>query len=289
MRLTAGRFEAEGADTPLLEACRRANALTIEATIRADDVTQNRLARIITFSSSTSSRNFTLGQQRDRLVLHIRTPLTGNNAAKPQVLLCRLKPGRWTHVIAAYRPGLLVCHADGKRVLTTRELKGDLYNWEPQHLVFGDEHGGGRDSAGRLEGVALYSRFIEPKEAADHHALYARRLADRTPVPRLVVEARLLEVVPTPSLKSIAPYRRCLAEYVYQVARTIEGDGAPPKLIACHWVVLDEKPLPVRRTTGKTYRLTLEPFDGHPELGAERRIPSDTDDLDLPVYYDVGS
>ena len=60
---------------------REANQFTIGATVASANVKQDGPARIISLSSSTTARNFTLGQQDSHLVVRLRTPVNGENAA----------------------------------------------------------------------------------------------------------------------------------------------------------------------------------------------------------------
>ena len=287
MDLAGGAFFAEDVDRNLLDACRRTDQLTIEAAITPAGLKQVGPARIVSFSSDTGSRNFTLGQQNDKLIFRLRTPRTGDNGANPEIELCELEAGKLQHVIVTYMRGLLACYLNGEQVLVTNKVQGDLSNWAPHHLIFGDEFSGGRDWAGSLEGIAIHSRFIDLPEAEKRYELYTARLKTRKSAARLVVQARLARTTPTPAPKAIAPYRRCLAVYEYDVEKVVTGDYRKKKLHVAHWVILDAKVLPVSRRKGKSYRLTLERFDDNPQLQAERRA-DDIDEFDLPLYYDVG-
>jgi hypothetical protein len=286
MDLAGGAFVAEGVNEALLAACRESHQLTVEAVITPDRAKQDGPARIVTFSRDASSRNFTLGQQGDKLVVRLRTPRNGANGSNVQPELCRLKAGRAHHVIVAYRPGLTVCYLDGRQVASTKAVRGDFRNWEPQRLLFGDEWDGGRDWAGRLEGIAVYSRCVGADEARRKAEAYRRRLARRKPVERLVVLGECIETTPTPTLKSIHPYRRCLAVYTYAVRKVLQGKCGHKKIQVAHWVILGGKPLGFERKRGQTCKLVLEPFDDHPQLQAERLV-MEQDEFDLPMYYDV--
>ena len=286
MDLAGGAFLAEDADAALLAACRKSHRLTVEAILTPDSLDQRGPARIVTFSSGASSRNFTLGQQGDQLVFRLRTPDNGQNGTNVQPVLCKLAAGKPHHVVVSYMPGLLTCFLDGRQVLATPAVKGDLSNWQAQHLLFGDEYDGGRDWSGKLEGVAIYSRFVAPAEAKQKHSLYAARLAKRKPAERVVLDGRLAEVTPTPSPKAIGAYRRCLVVYRYDVAKVVTGRCEARQVLVAHWGILDRQVVQIGRQTGKTCRLTLEAFDDHPQLESERRV-SAIEELDLPLFYDV--
>ena len=285
LQLHRGTYFPKGIDALLFQQCTRSHQLTIEATLKADGLKQRGPARIISFSSNTSARDFTLGQEANQFVMRLRTPRTGNNGSKPQTMFGKINPDKWQHIIATYRPGLLEAYVDGKQVISTRKIQGDFSNWSPQHAIFGDEHRGGRNWAGHLEGVAIYSRFMEQKEAMHHHRLYADRLKNRKPIPTHKVTGRLVEATATPEVADIAPYRRCLAEYVYEVPDN--GQAVAGRITVMHWCILDGQKLKLSKKTGQTYQLKLQDAKHHPQLDRERRM-SDIDELDLPVFLDVG-
>ena len=284
--LLRGAFLPEGADDIVLNPCVATAELAVEAVFCAENVRQGGPARIVSFSTDHVSRNFTLGQERDKLIFRLRTPKTGGNGTNPQVTLCTIEPDRLYHVVVTYRPGEMRCYLDGREVLRTDAVKGDFSNWSSQHLVFGDEYNGGRDWAGTLEGVSIWDRWIDAEEARHHYTLYRPRMKNRVESTRIAVEGRLVEKSSTPDPREIAPYRRCLSEYIYEVERVLSGKLEVDRIAVNHWVILDRKRVASDRSVGKSYRLTIEPFDAHPQLKAELR-KIDHAQLDLPVFYDV--
>jgi PKD repeat protein len=172
MALSGGKFLALDADGALLNACMKFNQLTVEAFITTESLDQGGPARIVTFSKDSVSRNFTLGQENNSLVMRLRTPSNGGNAMSPQINLCSLKAGEPVHVIVSYFPGNMYCYVNGKLAYNGGELRGDFSNWENCHLLFGDEWTGDRSWKGKIEGVALYSRFVHPDEAQRKYSLY---------------------------------------------------------------------------------------------------------------------
>jgi hypothetical protein len=67
-------------------------------------------------SRDGSSRNFSLAQEGDHLVLRLRTTETDANGTSKQQNLGRIQAGRTYHVLVSYRPGLLACFIDGKNL-----------------------------------------------------------------------------------------------------------------------------------------------------------------------------
>jgi hypothetical protein len=131
--LAAGLVLAEEANDDLLAACRKTNQLTVEAVLRPDRLDQSGPARIVTFSTDPNTRNYTLGQERDKLLFRLRTPRTGDNGVNPETTLGPIPDGRPIHVIVTYRPGLLAGYVDGREVYRGESVQGD---WPaPQFLV----------------------------------------------------------------------------------------------------------------------------------------------------------
>ena len=106
-------------------------------------------------------------------------------------------------------------------------------------------------------------------------------------IPRVVVEARLTDPSGIPTPQDIAPYRRALLVNGYEVVRVISGSYRQKKIMAAHWVIEDGLVLKdAKREKGKTYRMTLERYDDHPELEGERLI-MDSDEFKLPLFFEL--
>ena len=169
MQLANGAFLAEHANQSLLSSCKQSNQLSIEAVIIPEKKIQRGPARIITFSSNTNSRNFTIGQEEDRLILRLRTPRTGNNGTNPEVVISRLQAGKRYHVVVTFQPGRLHCYLDGKLVVNRDDIRGGFQNWSEQHLMFGDEWDRNRDWAGGIERIAIFNRSIGEREVQESY------------------------------------------------------------------------------------------------------------------------
>ena len=290
MVLTGGAFLAEGADDDLLAALKQSGELTIEAVLRPDHLNQSGPARIVTFSSNAGTRNVTLGQQGNMLILRLRTPSTGENGVNPESVLCPLEAGRPSHVAVTYRPGQLTCFVDGKQVYHATNIQGDFRNWGPQHLLFGDEYDGQRNWAGTLEGVALYGRALAPDEVARNAAQYHHLMGLRKPAPRVELIAHLVAKSPAPTLAEIKPYRDALMVCKYRVSKVLNGTLDGPEILVAQWALLDGQGQPaVALKPGAEARLILEPFEANPQL--QRFVCKDGFDGDaellLPRYYDA--
>lgn len=162
MECNGGEIVVEGANKILAGACRKSDALTIEAKFTPRDLKQYGPARIISFSMDGDARNFTIGQHRRMLVLRLRTSSTGPNGMRPQVTLCEMAESKEYHIVVSYRKGMLRFFLDGRR-LNVRYIGGDFYNWDDKHqLLFGNEWKEGRPWRGTINYIAIYDQFIDP-------------------------------------------------------------------------------------------------------------------------------
>jgi hypothetical protein len=288
MLLDGGAYLAEEAGEPLLEALRLTDELTLEAVILPRQEHQTGPARIITFSSGTTSRNFTLGQEGNQLVIRLRTDNTDANAHRQQIELGALDTASPTHVTLTYRPGKLTAYFDGEQVHHSTVHQGGFDSWETQSLLFGEEKDGNRGWSGTLEGVAVYDRALSADEAAANADRAMERPAARAPVPTFEVVARLISATPIPSLEEIDPYHSILVVHEYETVQNLNSPEVPERFRVHHWGLLDAQvqTLPVT-TPGQTARLVLEPLEAHGHL--EALFPADTldPDFELPVFLDV--
>jgi hypothetical protein len=282
--LAAGAYKVEGAGQRLLAACKASNQLTIEAVLAPDNVTQTGPARIITLSSGTDQRDFTLGQDGESLVLRLRTPQTGLQGTNPQVPFGKLKAGAWTHVVVTYQPGRLVAFLNGTKVLDTEAVQGDFSNWAPFELLLGNEASGDRDWAGTLSHIALYARALPAEEALAQSGY----MPPRAEVASSKVRVKLLARSDLPTLKQILPYRGALINCEVEVLETLSGAPLVGKLRIAQWSLLDGAQLPLAPAKpAEETVLILEPFEANPQL--ESILLSDTlaPDWEVPQYYDV--
>ncbi|MBI2437404.1 MAG: hypothetical protein HYV36_01125 [Lentisphaerae bacterium] len=334
MDTAGGAFVAESGADELLAGCLKSYQFGIEALITATRTSQSGPtrsglsinhhsegpARIMACSSGPDSFNFILGQEQDRLVFRLRTATNQVAALDPVFDLGAITADKPYHVVISYRPGELSGYINGKQVLAESIEAG---HWGRQHLIFGNEWTGeyaaegglpayaraparelGQVSvsagnwAGKLEGIALYTRWIDPQEARRKFELSGERLPGRKPATRLALSARPVELARIPTPAAIAPYRRALVVNRYEVVQ--EAQGLPSasrgrgalrategQIMVAHWAILDGRVLPTAaRDKSKTYPLVLEPFDEHPELEGERLI-MESDEFRLSLYYEV--
>ena len=208
----------------------------------------------------------------------------------PETTLGPIPDGRPVHVVVTYRQGQLTGYVEGQEVYRGESVQGNLSNWAPQHLLFGDEFDGNRDWKGTLEGVAVYDRVLDPQEVKRNAIAYRKRLNAHAPVSQIEVTAKLVMKSPAPTLKEIRPYREALMVCKYRVSKVLNGSLKDREVLVEQWALLDGQPQPITKVNpGADVRLVLEPSEANPQL--QRFVRKDSFDSDqellLPRYYDV--
>lgn len=149
----------------LIEALQRTHQITIEAWITPHDLQQNGPARIVTFSRDTSTRNFTLGQEKKKYDARLRTNKTDRNGMPSISTKDGQVTTQRTHVVYTKDDdGVARLYIDGK-LSAERKGLGDFSNWDDD-MVFGlaNEVTGDRPWLGTLHSVAIYDRELSAEE-----------------------------------------------------------------------------------------------------------------------------
>lgn len=141
---------------------------------------------------------------------------------------------------------------------------------------------------GKFEYVAAYNRFIEEPEAAQNAAAVAAQLAQRKPLPRIEVQARLVTKSKLPEPGQMAPYRNALVVNEYEVENVLSGTYAGKTIRVAQWGMLDLRPTPLAtQEPGTSVKLVLERFPDHDELVPEPISDTLEENFDLTLYTDV--
>jgi hypothetical protein len=159
----------------LSAAVKSSNSITLEAWVAPADTNQSGPARILSLSSGTIQRNFTLGQDTDRFDVRLRSTRTDANGlpslASPQGSV-ELRP---THVaFTRDATGRTKLYIDGE-LKATGHADGDLSNWDESFtLTLANESTRDRPWRGTLSLVAIYSRALSPEEIQSRCQLLSR-------------------------------------------------------------------------------------------------------------------
>ncbi|MDH3685431.1 MAG: LamG domain-containing protein [Myxococcales bacterium] len=157
---------------------------------------------------------------------------------------------------------------------------------KPAELVIGADNRGAHDWRGMVEGIAIYRRALTAPEAESTARASLTRVADRKPVPRFRVKAKLKGTSTPPTLAQIAPYREALVLHEYVV---LQGALEGKTVRVAHWAILDGADQEVLNRVGKKRKFVLERWEHNPQI--ESTFVSDTlePSLDVPLFLDVTS
>jgi hypothetical protein len=266
MVVDGGSYVASAEDAQALRrACQASNELSLEVVVEPS-APRERLTKIVAFATRGRFENFSLAQRRDRLLFRLVVAPRGPDAHQI-VELMRLPPKRKSHVVVTYSPGRLNAYLDGELIRQDDSIRNDFFHWRQVALAFGDLDGGGADWAGRLEGIALYDRALDPDEVRENFLRYRSQRLARPPVQQTVIEARLRQRSRAPTLAEITPYREALSVFEYEVERTLRGQLAEPVVRVAHWTILGGEILPIDdRGENESRRLTIERFSDNRQL-----------------------
>ncbi|HEX7902161.1 MAG TPA: LamG-like jellyroll fold domain-containing protein [Planctomycetota bacterium] len=152
-------ISSEGPATPLLEACRKSNALTIEAWITPERAALDFEGAIVGFSDDAKRRNFALLQGPGIFRVTTRTD-DQTELESPKLVAPRL-----THVVfTRSAAGVEAIYVDGVR-RTSRTRPGSFAAWDATYrLELGDERTQERPWRGTYRLVAIYARALGSAE-----------------------------------------------------------------------------------------------------------------------------
>lgn len=114
----------------LVERASESQRIMLTATVHSHSDSQTGPTRIVSFSDGPLRRNVTLGQQRDSLVLRLRTPYAGVNGGNVEFYLPdAVQVGIDTRVSAEYTSGSVVLRAERAGEVLSRTFDYPLFIW----------------------------------------------------------------------------------------------------------------------------------------------------------------
>jgi VanZ like family len=114
--VTSQWLETAGPATYLTDRLKETSRFTLIATAATEDTRQDGPARIVSLSSDTSHRNFTLGQSRSDMVFRLRNLLNGQNGARSELIVPDVfSTHTRRHLVITYDGLDLLAYVDGAR------------------------------------------------------------------------------------------------------------------------------------------------------------------------------
>jgi len=168
-----GQILSEKPAKQLAEKIIMGTGLSIEIWVETLNSHQDGPARIISFSSNTASRNFTLGQSFDQLIFRLRTTETSNNGTNPHLVLDHVfMKKELLHIVVTYNKIEQQVFINGELKGKFDHVKGNFNNWDvTQQLVIGNEVTGNRPWMGKIYFTAIYNSALNRNSVFNNYLL----------------------------------------------------------------------------------------------------------------------
>lgn len=286
MILNNGSFEAVNITEHLVNRIRKTNAFSFEAWITRSSREEGQTGCIISLTGKDKESLFRVEQKKDELIFQVLAPEAPGRQEAPQAVSVKIPESQAFHVAACLGSGSALIYINGK-LAHQWNYKGDFSGWTAGTTVFGADADQNNDWAGRLEGIAVYSRTLTAQEAAANSGFWAALVKTRPPADKVRLKGTLLQKSHSEPDK-LGSYFRALGLFEYKVDEVLEGSFNEKSILVFHWTVMHRKTLPIdQRELNKSYEIVVEPFALHPELEPELQFDSIKWNYTDPVYYCV--
>jgi VCBS repeat-containing protein len=150
-----------GAATKVINAVKASNAVTLEAWVAADNLTQTGPARLVSIAKNSTQRNVLFGQSASRWEAQLKTSSTTATLQSPANSVGLTL----THVVYVRNStGQAYIYIDGTQS-ATQATAGNLSGWDATYkLALANEVSGGKVWLGDLYMVAIYGRALSAAE-----------------------------------------------------------------------------------------------------------------------------
>ena len=162
--------ESAGVASKIIDAAKSTNEITIEAWVRAANITQSGPARIVTLSKDASERNLTLGQSGDFYNTRLRSTDTTDNGIPSLSTLSGTVTTDLTHVvfIRSHPSGTTKMYINGMEV-ASGSTTGSFSNWDTSlKFALANEFIDDRTWLGDFHLVAIYKRALTAAEVSQN-------------------------------------------------------------------------------------------------------------------------
>ncbi len=164
--VSSSSLRSSGAEK-IVDACGASNAITVEVWSKTDNLAQTGPGpvRMVSLSGSTTSRNFTFGQDSDVYDMRLRTTSTNNNGTPSLTTPASTANTELTHTVySRAADGRASIYVNGI-VRVVDNIGGDFSNWDGGFdLTLGNEASGDRPWLGELYLVAIYCNGLNQNQ-----------------------------------------------------------------------------------------------------------------------------
>ena len=279
MDLTTGWYRAKRLPEPDLDELSAVQAVSLEFVLTVQGQGDSDDLNLVTLGGENQGET-TLKIDGGKLVIE-----WGRDREKKETVLLGRIPKGMSHLLLELDPEEASISVNGDPKRTYPLSHAPITAWP---IVFGDPGGNAsHHTEVLLERVSLYARKLNENDNTRLSRLFSHEQEERKAIVPIVVKAELLSASSIPQPSDILPYRRGLVANEYRIVEVLEGEIEAPEILVAHWAILDGQGWPVpEQTVGQVYQMRLDSFDNRPELEGER-LSMESDNLLLPMYYDI--
>ena len=159
----------------LIKSIKKSDVFSVELVVTPANNTQGGPARIITFSKTYASRNFTIAQDEGAYEVRVRTS-TASSGLRPRIVADEVvKPNQKQHILFVREKGMHVLYVDGVEHVR-EEVYGHIGNWDEKcPLLLGNDIKQTAAWVGTIHSLDFVNKVIKADDAKQR---YDKWLAD---------------------------------------------------------------------------------------------------------------
>ncbi|MEO0895078.1 MAG: LamG-like jellyroll fold domain-containing protein [Bacteroidota bacterium] len=153
----------------IASACISSDELTIEAWVKPANTSQSGPARIVTLSSNTAYRNFTMGQSGNDYNLRVRTGTNNSNGTSNSLSGGSPSTSSVQHLVMTVENGIQKMYVNGAMVASNTN-SGFFDHWDQTYFfALANELSSGRTWLGDIYLVGVYSQALSSAEVNQNY------------------------------------------------------------------------------------------------------------------------
>ena len=175
----------------LVSASQATGEISIEMWIKPTSLNQSGPARIVTFSEDYYTRNFTLGQDGNNLVIRFRTDQNNLDGSNPEITVGNIFSDNILHIIYTREVSGITKIYLNSNLIQTQTIPGNLSNWDNTHeFALANEIIGGRGWLGEYYLLAIYNKALSQTDVLTNYYAGFSPLDNALPIELIAFDAR---------------------------------------------------------------------------------------------------